>query len=76
MSFNLPDNISMAQCRLAKEYPVRELGSLDHERCVVLHNLIVERGWTQRGFELHQLDKRTAGVLWRRCSSCKHFGSS
>lgn len=53
----------MAQWRITKGHLVRELGSLDHERCAALHNLIVERGWTQQGFELHQLDKRT----WWEC---------
>jgi hypothetical protein len=38
---------------------VKEPGSIDHQRCAALHNSIVERGWTQRGFELHRLDKRT-----------------
>lgn len=51
--------ITMAHWRVTEKQPVRELGTLDHERCAALHNLIVERGWTQRGFEVHQLDKRT-----------------
>lgn len=53
----------MAHWHVTEERPVRELGTLDHERCAALHSLIVERGWTKRGFELHQLDNRT----WWEC---------
>lgn len=53
----------MAEWRVTKERPVRELETLDHERCAALHNLIVELGWTQRGLKLNDLDKRT----WWQC---------
>jgi hypothetical protein len=53
----------MAEWRITDEQPIRELEDLDHERCVALHNYIVELGWTQRGLGLDTLDKRT----WWAC---------
>ncbi|CAD0096051.1 unnamed protein product [Aureobasidium mustum] len=53
----------MAEWRITDEQPVRELETLDHERCAALHNQIVELGWTQRGLALDKLDKRT----WWQC---------
>lgn len=50
----------MAEWRIAEERPVRELDTLNYERCAALHNLIVELGWTQRGLKLN---KRT----WWQC---------
>lgn len=49
----------MAEWRITAERPVRELETLDHERCAALHNHIVELGWTQLGLRLAALDKRT-----------------
>jgi len=53
----------MTEWRINDEHPLRELEGLDHERCAALHNYIVELGWTQRGFALDTLDKRT----WWEC---------
>jgi hypothetical protein len=49
----------MAERRIRDEQPIRELEGLDYERCAAVHNHIIELGWTQRGFALDTLDKRT-----------------
>jgi hypothetical protein len=54
----------MAEWRITEENPVREdIEGLDFERCAALHNLIAERGWTQRGKDPDQLDRTT----WWEC---------
>ncbi|KAF1825884.1 uncharacterized protein K489DRAFT_386428 [Dissoconium aciculare CBS 342.82] len=50
----------MAERRITEENPIREdVEGLDYERCAALHNHIVERGWTERGLNLADLDRTT-----------------
>jgi hypothetical protein len=54
----------MAEWRITEENPIRDdLHGFDFERCAALHNLIVERGWTQRGLDPAQLDR----TIWWEC---------
>jgi len=48
---------------MSDNHLLRGLNGLEGERCAALHNYIVELGWTQRGFALSTLDKRT----WWEC---------
>jgi hypothetical protein len=49
--------------RITASQPIRDFDGLDYERCAALHNHVVSLGWTQRGFALSDLDKRT----WWEC---------
>jgi hypothetical protein len=50
----------MTGWRITEENPIRDdLHGFDFERCAALHNLIVERGWTQRGLDPTQLGRTT-----------------
>lgn len=49
----------MAEWRITEQHPVRNIDRLDHERCAILHNLIIARGWEQSGRSLQDLDRRT-----------------
>jgi hypothetical protein len=54
----------MAEHRITEENPVRwDSDGLDFERCAALHNLIVERGWVQRGSDPALLNRTT----WWEC---------
>ncbi|KFX95249.1 hypothetical protein V495_01812 [Pseudogymnoascus sp. VKM F-4514 (FW-929)] len=39
--------------------PARETGTLDYERCALLHNFLVEYSWIADGGELADLDRRS-----------------
>ncbi|KAF1817963.1 uncharacterized protein K489DRAFT_385356 [Dissoconium aciculare CBS 342.82] len=54
----------MTEWRITEQNPVREdIEGLDFERCAALHNLIAERGWSQRGKDPNHLDRTT----WWEC---------
>jgi len=54
----------MSEWRITIETLLRnDVSGLDHERCAALHNLIIERGWTESGRNLNDLDSRT----WWEC---------
>ncbi|CZR61822.1 uncharacterized protein PAC_11719 [Phialocephala subalpina] len=45
--------------RVTEEHPVREMDSMDWERCAALHNLIIHLGWTGSGKDASEMPRQT-----------------